>query len=108
MPEEAARLFIVAKLKFILSKLGAHQITVNMPAGFFEIRFGSLVERQIDKIIQDVRRSPHIYRLSPDYRLFVYWDQKLIGTTLQNASQNQLLEYLDERIKPIAVEMEIT
>lgn len=108
MPEEAARLFIVAKLKFILSKLGANQITVNLAAGFFEIRFGSLVERQIDKIIQEVRRSPHIYRLSPDYKLFVYWDQKTTGMTLQKASQNQLLEYLDERIQPIAVEMEIT
>ena len=107
MPEESERLFMVAKIKFILSKLGSTQITLNPPAGFFEIRFGSLLEKQIDKIIQEVRRRPQIYRLSPDYRLFVYWDQKTLGCTLKDASQNQLLTYLTDCLKPIAVEMEI-
>lgn len=107
MPEESQRLFIVAKMKFILSKLGSTQITMNPGAGYFEIRFGSLLEKQIDKIIQEVRRRPQIYRLSPDYRLFVYWDQKTLGCVLKDASQNQLLTYLDDCLKPIAVEMEI-
>lgn len=107
MPEEAARLFMVARLKFILSKLGSTQITVNPPGGFFEIRFGSLQEKQIDKIIQEVRRKPQVYRLSPDYRLFVYWDQKVQNCSLKDASQNLLLTYLDECLKPIAVELEI-
>ncbi|MCX6126134.1 MAG: transcription-repair coupling factor, partial [Proteobacteria bacterium] len=103
--DEAKRLFSIAKIKFILSQAGAQLLTVNVKSGFFEVKFGALDEKQVDKIIQFVRRSQGMYRLSPDYRLFVYWDEQKFATSLIAATEGAMLTNLLDMLSPIAIEL---
>ena len=105
-PEETGRLFLVARLKLILSWLGASQIAVNPKAGWFEIRFGSLKEKQIDRIIGEVQRKPNIYRLSPDYKLYLYWEDQTKSRTLDAVPQTEMLKHLLELLEPLAAGLE--
>lgn len=107
-PEETERLFAVARLKLILSWLGASQISMNPKAGWFELRFGSLKEQQIDRIIREAQRKPHTYRLSPDYRLYIYWTTNDYGTTLDNTPQSLILRHLLELLEPLVAGLEST
>ena len=105
-PVETLRLLSVARLKLVLSWLGASQIAMNPKAGWFEIKFGSLKEKQIDRIIQEVQRKPKIYRLSPDYKLYIYWDSQNGLCPLDSVSQSQMLDHLLELLEPVTAGLE--
>ncbi len=105
-PEETERLFSVARLKLILSWLGASQISMNAKAGWFEVRFGSLKEKQIDRIIREAQRKPMTYRLSPDYKLFIYWTPGDSQTSLESATQTHIIKHLLELLEPLAAGLE--
>jgi len=105
-PVDTIRLFAIARLKLILSWLGASQISLNQKANFFEIRFGSLKEKQIDRLVKEAQRKPNLYRLSPDYRLYVYWDAKENNGPLEDQDQTQLLEKLLKILEPLAAGLE--
>jgi transcription-repair coupling factor (superfamily II helicase) len=105
-PEETLRLFSVARLKLLLSWLGANQIAMNPKAGWFEIRFGSLKEKQIDRILKEVQRKPKIYRLSPDYRMYIYWDNQNGKEPLESVPQTKMLQHLLELLEPVAAGLE--
>jgi transcription-repair coupling factor (superfamily II helicase) len=105
-PEETQRLFGVARLKLILSWLGAIQLSMNPSAGWFEIKFGSLKEKQLDRIIKEAQRSPNTYRLSPDYKLYVYWQQAADRGSMDSAPQTQVVKYIIEHLDPLAAGME--
>ena len=105
-PEEAKRLLAVARLKLVLSWLGASQISMNPKAAWFEVRFGSLKEKQIDRIIKEAQRKPSIYRLSPDYRLYIYWDAQNNSEPLESAPQTVILSHLIELLEPLAAGLE--
>ncbi len=107
-PEETTRLFGVARLKLILSWLGASQISMNAKAGWFEIRFGSLKEKQIDRIIKEAQRKPNTYRLSPDYKLYVYWISDTKIESLESAPQSSIIKHLLELLEPLAAGLETT
>jgi transcription-repair coupling factor (superfamily II helicase) len=107
-PEETTRLFGVARLKLILSWLGASQISMNAKAGWFEIRFGSLKEKQIDRIIKEAQRKPNTYRLSPDYKLYVYWISDSKIEALEHAPQSSIIKHLLELLEPLAAGLETT
>jgi transcription-repair coupling factor (superfamily II helicase) len=107
IPEEVSRLIMVAKLKLMLSSLGASQISMNSSSGWFEIRFGSLNERQIDRMIKEAQRKPETYRLSPDYKLYVYWTRDAIHTApLAYAQQSDVLKRLLELLEPVTAGLE--
>jgi transcription-repair coupling factor (superfamily II helicase) len=106
IPEELARLIMVAKLKIMLSVLGATQISMNPKGGWFEIRFGSLNERQIDRMIKEAHRKPQTYRLSPDYRLYVYWDRSGNAAPLESTPQTDVIKHLLELMEPMTAGLE--
>ena len=81
---------------------------MNAKAGWFEIRFGSLKEKQIDRIIKEAQRKPNTYRLSPDYKLFVYWTSEQKLGTLESAPQSQVIKHLLELLEPLAAGLEMT
>ncbi len=97
---------LVARLKLILSWLGASQISMNPKAGWFEIRFGSLKEKQIDRIIGEAQRKPNICRLSPDYKLYLYWEDQTKSRTLDSVPQTEMLRHLLELLEPLAAGLE--
>jgi transcription-repair coupling factor (superfamily II helicase) len=107
-PVETSRLFDVAKLKLHLAHLGATQIFANLKGGWFEIKFGSLNERQIDRLLKEVRRKPELYRLSPDYKLYLYWEKTSVTDTLESASQDDMLRRLLDLIEPVAAGLDGT
>jgi transcription-repair coupling factor (superfamily II helicase) len=105
-PEEANRLFLVARVKLLLSWLGASQISRDNSAGWFEVRFGSLNEKQIDRLVKEAATKPSLYRLSPDYKLYLYWDQRTMGIDLPRVSETTLLTTLLKTIEPLTAGLE--
>jgi transcription-repair coupling factor (superfamily II helicase) len=105
-PETAQKLFHVARIKMTLSLLGASQISMNSRAGWFEIRFGSLREHQIDRLVKEATRNPSRYRLSPDYKLYVYWDSGKNGLPMENSSESLILAELLLAIEPLTAGLE--
>jgi transcription-repair coupling factor (superfamily II helicase) len=106
LPDDAKKLFGIARIKYILSQAGAHQISLDRNVGAFEVKFGSLQERQIDIMIKVVNQSPASYRLSPDYRLFIYWDA-LREHNATSLKELDLISGLIDLLNPIAIEMGI-
>lgn len=105
-PDEALRLFLVARIKLLLSWLGASQISRNNAAGWFDVRFGSLNERQIDRLVKEAANKPKLYRLSPDYKLYIYWDKSEIGGTLDETPETIILATLLKNLEPLTVGLE--
>jgi transcription-repair coupling factor (superfamily II helicase) len=105
-PEEARRLFYVARIKLLLSWLGASQISRNNPAGWFEVRFGTLNERQIDRLVKEATSNPKLYRLSPDYKLYVYWDKESFGSSLEDSAESAILMTLLKTLEPLTAGLE--
>lgn len=101
-PEEVGRLFTIAKIKLLLSWLGASQISRNNPANWFEIRFGSLSEKQIDRLVREATAKPKLYRLSPDYKLYVYWNTESMKLKLEESSDTIILTELLKTLEPLA------
>lgn len=102
LPEEVCRLFTIAKIKLLLSWLGASQISRNNPASWFEIRFGSLSEKQIDRLVREATAKPQLYRLSPDYKLYVYWKTESMKLKLEESSDTVILTELLKTLEPLA------
>lgn len=105
-PETAQKLFQVARIKMTLSLLGASQISMNSGAGWFEIRFGSLKEHQIDRLVKEATRHPSRYRLSPDYKLYVYWDNNKGRPSMDNSPESLILAELLLAIEPLTAGLE--
>lgn len=105
-PEEARRLFMVARIKLLLSWLGASQISRNNTAGWFEVRFGNLNERQIDRLVKEAASKPKRYRLSPDYKLYVYWDKENTGSHMENIADTDILTALLKTLEPLTAGLE--
>jgi len=105
-PEETERLFLVSKIKLVLSWLGASQISMNPKAGWFEVRFGSLKERQIDRLVKEATLHPGLYRLSPDYKLYIYWSQEKRRERLEDAPQTLMLTELLKMLEPLSAGLE--
>ena len=106
LPQESDDLFEIAKLKLTLSACGATQLTENQKAYMFEVKFGSLNEAQIDKLSQVARNFPTRFRLSPEYKLFVYWDETFAGMKYQKANPSTILRYLNEVVLPLSSDWE--
>ena len=101
-PPEFQRLLRVARLKRLLRVIGATTLSSSIK-GFFELKFGSLSERQIDKIAGIEKKQPKKYRLSPDYKLYVYAN---VPGRPDTAQQDQMLTDLISLLEPIAHEIE--
>ncbi len=103
MPTEFSRLFKVAELKRQLKVCGA---TVLAPAadGHLELKFGSLSERQIDKMIALVNQNPGQYRLSPDYKLHF---STFLPRKPTLSDQDRLLSELIALLEPVSQTLEV-
>ena len=66
---------------------------------FYELKFGTLNEAQIDAILDAVRTHPDKYRLTPDGKLFLY-----AQTFAQPApaQQDQMIAELVTLVDPLA------
>jgi transcription-repair coupling factor (superfamily II helicase) len=102
LPPDLGRLFRVASLKQLLRIVGATVLSASSK-GFWEIRFGSLKPAQIDRILKVVQKHPTKYRLSPDYKLFMY------GEVMMQPKPNEqdlMLTNLIGLVQPLAQELE--
>ncbi|MEY4631693.1 MAG: transcription-repair coupling factor [Pseudomonadota bacterium] len=98
MPEELSRLFRVATLKRGLAQAKMTSLAIG-GRNFYELKFGSLNERQIDTILTAAREHPDKYRLTPDSKLYLYaptWSQP------SPAQQDEMLGSLVELVEPLA------
>ena len=68
--KEMELLFKIGELKFLLRLCRASVIQENR-FGEIDIKFGSLEEAQIGKMIEVAQAQPNKYKLSPDYRLIL-------------------------------------
>ncbi len=102
MPSEFSRLFKVAELKRLLKACGA---TVLSPAadGHLEIKFGSLSEKQIDRVIALVGKHPEQYRLAPDYKLHF---STILPRKPTLSDQDRLLSDLIALLEPVSQALE--
>jgi transcription-repair coupling factor (superfamily II helicase) len=107
-PTEVVQLFLVAKVKLQLSSMGASQVSLDKAKSIFEVRFSSLSENKIDQIIRIVQKDPKTYRLSPDYKLFVYWNQSRVQLAVAQVDDMTLLTELKNLLSPFAAEMELS
>ncbi len=103
VPLATLRLLKVARLKILLRICQAQSIT-SKSAKEFEVRFHSLRETQIAKIIEVVSEKPHAYKLTPDYRLNIFLDRK---EHFHDDQQVNMLEALISRLHPLAQDMEV-
>ena len=98
MPDELTRLFRVATLKRGLAQAKMTSLAVG-GRNFYELKFGSLNEAQIDTILDAVRTHPDKYRLTPDGKLYLY-----AQTFAQPApaQQDQMIAELVTLVDPLA------
>jgi transcription-repair coupling factor (superfamily II helicase) len=99
MPDPLTRLFKVATLKRGLSQAKMTSLAIG-GRNFYELKFGSLNEGQIDTILDAVRNHPDKYRLTPDGKLFLY-----AQTFAQPnpAQQDQMIAELVTLVEPLAL-----
>jgi transcription-repair coupling factor (superfamily II helicase) len=98
LPDDLARLFRVATLKRCLSQAKMTSLAVG-GRNFYELKFGTLNEAQIDTILDAVRTHPDKYRLTPDGKLYLY-----AQTFAQPApaQQDQMIAELVTLVDPLA------
>lgn len=96
MPAECGLLFKVARLKQQLRVCRIQRMAAAQ--GGFELRFSSLAEDQIDKLIKIVAAKPDKYRLSPDYRLYL---KGYIPAKATPAEQDDMLSSLIALMDPL-------
>jgi len=101
-PPEFLRLLLVGHLKRLLRIIGATTLA-SSTKGFVEVKFGSLSEQQIDRILRVVKRHPDKYRLSPEYKLFVYLT---VPSRPDGPQQDGLLNELIALFEPLAHQIE--
>jgi len=104
LPPELGRLFRVAQLKLLLRMTGATLLSTSAK-GFYEVRFGTLSAKQIDTILGVVQKQPTKYRLSPDYKLFMYGEVK---PTPSPSEQDTMLTTLIGLVQPLAQQIAAT
>jgi transcription-repair coupling factor (superfamily II helicase) len=102
LPEETLRLFQIARIKQILSTLNATQLSAYLDQGVYEIRFTQLAESQVDRVLKVVSERPTTYRLSPDYKLNVFWSVKSAGLPMSAAPANLLIETILSLLEPFS------
>lgn len=98
LPDDLSRLFRIATLKRCLSQAKMTSLAVG-GRNFYELKFGSLNEAQIDVILDAVRGHPDKYRLTPDGKLFLY------AQTFSQpgpAEQDQMITELVTLVDPLA------
>lgn len=100
MPASCTRLAKVAELKRILRILRAQTIT-QKSSGEFEIRFHSLQESEVAKIIAAAKQQSKRFKLTPDYRLSVTIQ---VSQEKSGDAQTDLLEGLISVLYPVATE----
>jgi transcription-repair coupling factor (superfamily II helicase) len=96
VPEECSLLFKVARLKQILSRIGALRLTAGR--GGYELRFGEVRPDQADRLLKATKDRPLSYRIAPDNRLI------LIAPVPERpslAEQEIMLTRLAELIDPL-------
>ena len=103
LPLPTQRLVNVALLKRILRKCQVQSIAAKTSRDF-ELRFHSLKEAQIAKMLEVVSLQPKKYRLSPDYKLFLRIDETF---QKDRDEQLQILELLLAALHPLAQNMEV-
>jgi transcription-repair coupling factor (superfamily II helicase) len=106
IPPELGALFKVADLKRQLRDCGALSLA-QTKTGAYEIKFGSLKEQQIDKILKVIMKQPQVYKLLPDYKLVIQHKSAAAqGGSQQTVSpieaQAVLLTELIALIEPLA------
>ncbi len=99
MPDPLTRLFKVATLKRGLSQAKMTSLAIG-GRNFYELKFGSLNEAQIDTILDAVRNHPDKYRLTPDGKLFLYAQT---FTQPNPAQQDQMIAELVTLVEPLAM-----
>ena len=99
MPEPLIRLFRVATLKRGLSQAKMTSLAIG-GRNFYELKFGSLNEAQIDTILDAVRNHPDKYRLTPDGKLFLYAQT---FTQPNPSQQDQMIAELVTLVEPLAM-----
>ncbi len=98
LPEELSRLFRVATLKRGLAQARMTSLSVG-GRNFYELKFGSLNEGQIDTILSAAREHPDKYRLTPDSKLYLYAPTWAQPTPSQ---QDEMLANLVALVDPLA------
>jgi transcription-repair coupling factor (superfamily II helicase) len=97
MPDECHRLIKVASIKAKLRKINAAKLVPGR-SGYLEIKFSSLKENQIAKLIDIVKERPERYKILPDYSLVL----SVTAITKQSAPQQDImLKQLATHIDPI-------
>jgi hypothetical protein len=57
-------------------------------------------------MITEAHKKPNVYRLSPDYKLFIYWTVGGEMPSLDKAPQTMILKVLLELVEPLAAGLE--
>ena len=68
-PIDVDLLFVIARVKQLLQRIGCVKLIAGKDA--CELRFKKLSEKQIYLLTLEVRRRPEIFKLTPDYRLYI-------------------------------------
>jgi transcription-repair coupling factor (superfamily II helicase) len=96
VPEECSLLFKVARLKQVLSRIGALRLTARR--GGYELRFGEVTPLQAERLLKATRDRPDSYRIAPDNRLMLLAP---VPERPSIASQDAMLSRLAELIDPL-------
>lgn len=95
-PFEVDMLFRLARLKQVLKALRCVRLTGG--ATHCELRFSALSEKQVERLAKAVRAHPHIYHLTPDFRLLLAINAAASSDSNQ---QKLLIQTLIEHLEPL-------
>ncbi|MEZ4744037.1 MAG: transcription-repair coupling factor [Bdellovibrionota bacterium] len=100
-PPELVRLFAIAHIKRTLREINATSLAPGK-TGMFELKFGSLTEEQINKIIEISKEQPQNYHLLSDYTLIL-----AVGAPKDHSisSQEDILKNIRSLLEPLLHKM---
>jgi transcription-repair coupling factor (superfamily II helicase) len=99
-PTEVVRLFYIAMVKSMVSKVKVEQLSL-LPDRKFELKFASLNEKEIAKIIEFSKKNRQLYQLTPDYRVLLI--PRISATTKDE--DTDILATLRDLIQPLYFEL---
>lgn len=104
MPSEVLLLFKIAELKRLLKLCKISQLNYNNEKGVLELKFVSLLDNEVQYILNLVSEYPNKYRLKPDYRLTIKYDKIQLKDIL---SQTLFVEGIIQLLDPLAYKFEV-
>ncbi|MGE0171529.1 MAG: transcription-repair coupling factor [Oligoflexales bacterium] len=100
IPNEVIRLFYIAIVKSMVSKIKVEQLSL-LSDKKFELKFASLNEKEIAKIIDFSNKNRKFYQLTPDYRVLLI--PRISATTKDEATD--MLATLRDLVQPLYFEL---